>query len=90
MNFSTGQRLAGPYSAPGFRPKTGCVIFVQAKFFLRGFHFVRRHHQFRRHRFRVGAQCGNKMQILVNLVGRLRVESSQFELHGYGRRRSAR
>ena len=27
MNFSTGQRLAGPYSAPGFRPKIGCEIF---------------------------------------------------------------
>ncbi len=33
MNRSTGQRLAGPYSAPGFKPKIGCVIFSSPNFF---------------------------------------------------------
>ena len=70
MNFSTGQRLAGPYSAPGFKPQERPLDFTQAEFFVHGFNFARAHKQLRRHRFRAGAQRGSQMQILVDLMRR--------------------
>ena len=62
MNRSTGQRLAGPYSAPGFRPKTGCAILSRPNFFLRGFISSGVITQLRRQRFRICAQRGDQMQ----------------------------
>jgi hypothetical protein len=79
MNFSTGQRLAGPYSAPGFRPKIGCEIFP-ARIFSSRFNFLRRDEQLRCERFGIRAKRGGQMQILVDLM-------SGWRNLGVGRRR---
>jgi hypothetical protein len=85
MNFSTGQRLAGPYSAPGFRPKIGPPDYIQAKFFLHRFNFVWRDEQRAAAAVPDCAQRGDEMQILMNLV-RGGISDFRFPISDFGPR----
>ena len=68
MKRSTGQRLAGPYSAPGFKPRIGCVIFSRPNFFFAASISSGETNNCGGDRFRVRAQRGGEMQILVDLM----------------------
>ena len=69
MNLSTGQRLAGPYSAPGFRPKIGRMISSSPNFFFAASISSGVTNNCGGEGFRIRAQRGGKMQILMDLVG---------------------
>ena len=81
MNFSTGQRLAGPYSAPGFNRKSACEIFSRPNFFFAASISSGVTNNCGAQRFRVRAERGSQMQILVDLVRGLRgIPASEFWL----------